>query len=441
MGSEWRWRTLGELTDNFDSIRVPVKGLDRRPGPYPYYGASGVVDHVDRYLYDGEYLLIAEDGENLKTRTTPVAFLARGRFWVNNHAHVVRGNGQADTRFLMYALAAADINGYLSGSAMPKLTQASLNRIPLFVPELAEQRRIASILGALDDKIELNRRMSQTLESMARALFKSWFVDFDPVRAKAEGRDTGLPQRIADLFPSSLFNSELGEIPDGWEIQSLGDSVDLVKGRSYTSEELTESDTALVTLKSFARGGGYRPDGLKSFSGSYKAAQVVTPGELVVACTDVTQAAEVIGRPAIVRGTGEYTRLVASLDTMIVRPRGANLTRGFLYFLGGTDAFVAHTYAHTTGTTVLHLAAAAIPSFTFACPPAALVRCLDSVAAPALDRIQSLEEQSDAVAALRDSLLPLLIRGQRPILPRQGRELDHRPQAFVRRTPPSQVGI
>jgi len=93
----------------------------------------------------------------------------------------------------------------------------------------------------------------------------------------------------------------------------LGGLIETVKGRSYKSEELVESDTALVTLKSFARGGGYRPDGLKSFTGTFKPEQVVTPGELVIACTDVTQAAEVIGRPAIVRGTSGYRRLVASL--------------------------------------------------------------------------------------------------------------------------------
>ena len=99
----------------------------------------------------------------------------------------------------------------------------SLRSIMLQVPPLPEQRAIAHILGTLDDKIELNRRMSVTLEAMARALFKSWFVDFDPVRAKMEDRDPGLPKPLADLFPSRLVDSELGEIPEGWEVGSLGD--------------------------------------------------------------------------------------------------------------------------------------------------------------------------------------------------------------------------
>ena len=242
MGSEWRETLLGEVTDNFDAVRIPVKQADRRPGLYPYYGASGVVDHVDSFLFDGEYLLVAEDGENLRTRTTPVAFLANGKFWVNNHAHIVRGNNNANTRFLMYALSELDISGYLTGSTMPKLTQGSMNRIPVPLPPLPEQRAIAHILGTLDDKIELNRRMNKTLEDMARALFKSWFVDFDPVRAKMEGRWRpgeslpGLPAEHYDLFPDRLVDSELGEIPEGWGVRPLGEVVEVVGGTTPSTK-------------------------------------------------------------------------------------------------------------------------------------------------------------------------------------------------------------
>jgi len=223
---------LAELSDNFDGIRVPVKEADRRVGPYPYYGASGIVDHVDNYLFDGEYLLVAEDGENLRTRNTPVAFLARGKFWVNNHAHIVRGNSEADTRFLMYALSAADISGYLTGSTMPKLTQGNMNRIPLLAPPLPEQRAIAHILGTLDDKIELNRQMNETLESIAQTIFKSWFVDGD---ANGESGKVGdivmlsretinpreFPQETFDHYSIPAFDEEhLPKAETGEQIQS-----------------------------------------------------------------------------------------------------------------------------------------------------------------------------------------------------------------------------
>lgn len=176
MGGKWQTYVLGDLTINYDGKRKPVKESERRSGSYPYYGASGIVDYVDDYLIDGDFLLIAEDGENLRTRQTPIAFMARGKSWVNNHAHIVTGNDKADTLFLMYALQAMDISGYLTGAVMPKLTQGNLNRIEVKCPPIIEQRAIAHILGTLDDKIELNRQMNETLEAMAKALFKSWFV-------------------------------------------------------------------------------------------------------------------------------------------------------------------------------------------------------------------------------------------------------------------------
>jgi type I restriction enzyme S subunit len=295
---------------------------------------------------------------------------------------------------------------------MPSLNTQLLSNVPIYYPPLSEQHAVAHVLGTLDDKIELNRQMNETLEAMVRALFKSWFIDFDPVHAKAEGRDPGLPADIAALFPDSFQDSDLGEVPKRWAVRSLGELIKTVKGCSYKSDDLVDSDTALVTLKSFARGGGYRPDGLKSFAGSYKPEQVVTPGELVIACTDVTQAAAVIGRTAVVRGATRYRTLVASLDTLIVRPNSQDMTRSFLYFLGRTDDFVAHTYSHTTGTTVLHLAKEAVPSFAFALPPAQLVREFDSLANPVLNRIQAADEQSEAITILRDTLLPKLLSGE-----------------------------
>jgi type I restriction enzyme S subunit len=141
----------------------------------------------------------------------------------------------ADSLFLYYLFSNPEMVAYVRnagiGSSVPGFNLGQLRQMPILLPPLAEQRRIAGILGALDDKIELNRRMSQTLESMARALFKSWFVDFDPVRAKAEGRDPSVPMSVADLFPESLQDSEIGEIPQGWRVGILGERlVELVSG-------------------------------------------------------------------------------------------------------------------------------------------------------------------------------------------------------------------
>ena len=299
------------------------------------------------------------------------------------------------------------------GSAQPILNKSAFGQLYILLPPLPEQRAIAHVLGTLDDKIELNRRMNETLEAMARALFKSWFIDFDPVRAKMAGRDPGLPQRLADLFPDRLVDSELGEIPEGWEVTTLGSLVDVMKGCSYTSKDLINSKTALVTLKSFARGGGYRPDGLKSFAGPYKNGQVVSPGEVIIAATDVTQAAEVIGRPALVGYDPSFQTLVASLDVLIIRPTtNAMYSQAFLYFLTGTSGFSEHMYAHTTGTTVLHLSKGAVPTFKFALPPQQLVECFDHFADPFIKQIQLGTSELEALSSMRDTLLPKLMSGE-----------------------------
>ena len=412
----WRTVALGELVRNFDSRRIPLSRRVRseRPGPYPYYGATGVMDHVDDYIFQGLHLLVAEDGSVETSAGRSVVQLVDGQFWVNNHAHVLRGTTDEETRYLYYALSTVQVRPFMSGSVQAKLSQRNLNQIPVPYPaEDSERRAIARVLGALDDKIEHNRRMSATLEAMARALFKSWFVDFEPVRAKAEGRPSGLPPALDALFPASFEASELGQIPSGWGVRSLDDVAETVRGRSYRSAELAESDTALVTLKSFARGGGYRPDGLKPYTGKYKPAQIVGPGELVIACTDVTQAAEVVGRPAIVPADQRFTALVASLDTLIIRPRDVSAAPvPFLYCLTSEPSFTQHTYAHVSGTTVLHLSKEAVPAFKFALPPSDLMRAFIGLAGPAFKRMTDLSGESAATAAQRDALLPRLVSGE-----------------------------
>ncbi len=227
----WRFLPIDLVTNNHDSKRRPVKGSERKSGPYPYYGASGIVDWVDDYIFDGEYLLVAEDGENLKTTQTPIAFLSMGKSWVNNHAHIITGNEKALTKYLLYALQNMDIKPYLTGAVMPKLTQANLNSIQILLPPLLQQQKIAAILSALDDKIALNRATNQTLEQIAQALFKSWFVDFDPVHAKARGEQpVGMDAATAALFPDSFEESELGMIPKGWEVKKLSELIQITGG-------------------------------------------------------------------------------------------------------------------------------------------------------------------------------------------------------------------
>lgn len=169
--AERGWTTFGAVTNNHDCLRRPVRTSDRINGPYPYYGASGVIDYIDGYTHEGSFLLISEDGENLRSRSTPIAFMTTGKVWVNNHAHVVTGNETSDTRFLKYLLADIDLSGYLTGSAQPKLSKSAMESIAINVPAVAEQRAIAEVLGALDGKIAANTALTAVIDDLAEQKF------------------------------------------------------------------------------------------------------------------------------------------------------------------------------------------------------------------------------------------------------------------------------
>jgi type I restriction enzyme, S subunit len=268
------------------------------------------------------------------------------------------------------------------GSVYTNVSKSRFSALEIPLPDLRTQEAVASILGALDDKIELNRKMGEKLYEAAEATFASVF--------------SGICERADAASGSTAVLDSL---------------VTLTKGRSYRSVELGASDTALVTLKSFARLGGYRPDGLKSYVGSFKPEQVIEPGEIVVALTDVTQAADVIGNPAIVLPNAHYQTLVASLDTAIVRPKD-DAPRSFLYFLMRTRAFKRHARAHTTGTTVLHLNPQHLLAFRVGGFSKGAMGHFDGVASPMLDRIRSSVGESVTLASLRDTLLPRLLSGE-----------------------------
>jgi len=381
---EYPIRRLGDLTVNFDGKRVPVKEADRARGPYPYYGASGIVDCVDAYLFDGEYLLIAEDGENLRTRQTPIAFMAKGRFWVNNHAHVVQANGGNSTRYLMYALLAANVHAFLSGSTLPKLTQNAMNQIPVPSPDERTQRAIACILGALDDKIELNRKMNQTLEGIARAIFKSWFVDFLPVCAKAEGRDPGLPSEIADLFPSSFVDSELGPIPEGWGVSTFGNAAEVSSGKRPTVRYEVPSEMASVPL----------------WGGNGPMAYVPAP---------------LVDYPALLTGRvgtlGSVFRINSpcwpSDNTLVLRARRSRSLE-YLYF----QLLLVDFPSLNRGSTQPLLTQSDLKAQSMPMPPDRVLGRFHDVAKYLFQRTDASDSESHTLVSLRDTLLPKLISGE-----------------------------
>jgi type I restriction enzyme S subunit len=158
--SNWRIGTINDFAINLDSKRVPLKQEDRAKmkGDYPYYGASGVIDWINDFIFDGKYILIGEDGENVISRNLPLAFKASGKFWVNNHAHVYQPLPEINISFLVELLENVDYSKYISGSAQPKLTQNILSKISLPVPPFEEQKRIGIVIDIVNDLILIEKK-------------------------------------------------------------------------------------------------------------------------------------------------------------------------------------------------------------------------------------------------------------------------------------------
>lgn len=187
-------RRLGDVCENHDSRRVPITKSNREAGKYPYYGASGVVDWVSGYIFDGDYLLVSEDGANLIARSTPIAFSVSGKIWVNNHAHILAFSDLATQRFVEFYFASIKIDDLVTGAAQPKLTQNALNSIEIPFPSLADQREVVSRLDsakARAEKLEAKAREGVAVcETMRKAILKEAFDDgrASPAIGKVAGR-------------------------------------------------------------------------------------------------------------------------------------------------------------------------------------------------------------------------------------------------------------
>ena len=269
-------------------------------------------------------------------------------------------------------------------------------RVPL--PPLAEQRAIASILGTLDDKIELNRRMNETLEAMARAIFKSWFVDFDPVRAKTEGRDTGLPPEIDALFPDGFEDSELGEIPRAWQVGVLGEVADHPRRGVHPGE--IEATTPYIALEHMPR----RSIALSE----WETAKGLQSGKFRFSRGDV-----LFGklRPYFHKVGVAPVDGVCSTDIVVITSR---IVDWFGFVLGhvSSDAFVQYTDAGSTGTKMPRTSWTNMARYPVVLPPKRLAAVFTDVTRPMIERILASIHESRTLAAVRDALLPKLMSGE-----------------------------
>ena len=348
-------------------------------------------------------IIFTQRGANHYRQVAIVPPNANQRFVISqSQMKLTVDQNRADPLFVYYLFRSPVQQEYLQRHAIqtgvPHTNLSILRKMPLRVPSLETQHKIAHILGTLDDKIELNRRMNETLEAISRAIFKSWFVDFDPVRAKSEGRDPDLPKHIADLFPDRFEDSELGEIPAGWGLGKLGDIADhprrtiqpdgIARQTPYIALEHMPKHCIALSEWSMA-------DNLESNKFEFKRGEILF-GKL---------------RPYFHKVGVAPVDGVCSTDIVVVVPKDI-VWFGLVLGHVSSDALVDHTTAGSTGTKMPRTSWSEMARYAIVIPPRAVAESFVCLVRPAVQKIEAAIHQSRTLTSLRDTLLPKLISGE-----------------------------
>ncbi len=410
MTGEWRETTLWDIADY-------INGRATKPSEVCSDGVPvikiaelnrGITETTDRvppelvedrhWLNPGDLLFAWSGSVGIYRYNGPKAAL-------NQHIFRVVAKEGIDQQFLRYLLLSCmpifNLHVQDKRTTMGHVTIKDLQRIKVQVPPLAEQRAIAHILGTLDDKIELNRRMSETLEAIAHALFKAWFVDFEPVRAKLEGRWRrghslpGLPAHLYDHFPNRLVESELGEIPEGWEVVELGRLISFEKGKKPTTTFPTPCEGCLPVIL------------METFDGS-TAYYAMSEKMVIAQVHDVLMVMDGASSGRVETG---YYGVVGSTIAKIVPQEASKVGSRFVYY--ALKTLEPEIGEHLTGTSIPHADKNWIARQRVCLPKDdRLLTIFEEIAGHKRKRIETLRAESRTLATLRDALLPKLIRGE-----------------------------
>ena len=421
MPSNWVSLNLGRVCEKVGSGATPRGGKDvyLPTGPYSLIRSQNVLNdgfcheglafigeaHASQLanveVLDNDVLLnITGDSVARVCQVDPSVLPGR----VNQHVAIVRPDSEAlDARFLRYVLASPRMQAKLlslagSGGTRNALTKGMIESLEIQVPaEVSTQRVIAGVIGALDDKIELNRRMDHTLAATAQALFKSWFVDFEPVRAKAESRARGrYPRHIADLFPDRITETEAGSLPSGWQVGSLNDIAESLR---RTADPTAMPATPYIGLEHMPRRSialtrwGDTSD-LKSNKWAFHKGEILF-GKL---------------RPYFHKVGIAPVSGVCSTDIVVIAPKAACWS-AYLLATVSSAAFVAYTNQVSTGTKMPRASWESMSRYSLPIPPTRVVDTFERLVKPFLDRIVVNVHESHSLAQIRDALLPRLVSG------------------------------
>jgi type I restriction enzyme S subunit len=411
---KFRWETefketeIGEIPMDWERSEIGsfmVIKSGKRPkeikvyGFYEVWGANGFMGYTDAtdYLENREILITGRVG----TLGNVYYIKKNSNVWLSDNVLILYPNDHGiSLKFVFYHLLTRkeDIISLDVGSTQPLITQNGLKNLIIPLPPLSEQSRIATVLSWFDDLIENKERQNEILEKTAMAIFKSWFIDFEPFRDE-----------------EFVYNEELGkEIPKGWEVKRLGEVVKTFKGISYKSsekyQEYIEEGYIFITLDNFVRGGGFKNEYSWIKSERIKPSHLVKEGDLIIALTDMTQNAQVVGSPAIVILPNGFDVGVISLDCMKLEPVVENLKYYLYMFLKNTQEDNS-TFAN--GVNVLHLM---VNNFLngkiLFLPPSHILQSFHSLVEPLFEKIILNQKQIMTLKKVRDTFLLLLVFGK-----------------------------
>ncbi len=388
MSSEWETGTLGQFIELKRGYDLPQ--AKRVSGIYPLVSSSGVTDTHHEPMVKGPGVVTGRYG------TIGKVFFVSEDFWPLNTTLYVRDFKGNDPKFISYFLQTIDFLAYSDKAAVPGVNRNHLHEAMVSMPNLVIQKQIASVLSALDDRIALLRETNATLEAIAQALFKSWFVDFDPVHAKVRGESPqGMDDATAALFPASFEESELGMVPKGWRVGSIYDIASVIYGAPFASKKFNTENLGIPLI---------RIRDLKSENPGVYTEEIhpkgylVQPGDLVVGMDGEFRAYIWGGTPAWL-----------NQRVCVFMPKGDYSSAYVNYTIKPQLASVEAT---ETATTVIHLGKNDIDHFKSIIPDTTILKLFSEITSPIYSKIVEGKLKAQTLAQLRDTLLPKLISGQ-----------------------------
>jgi type I restriction enzyme S subunit len=394
----WTTKKLGDCVDFFNGKAIKATSDER----YPVYGSNGKIGFSSNEMYKNS-IILGRVGAYCGS-----VMIEKDKFWASDNTIVVKNNDNSDLTFLYYLFKNINFNQYAGGAAQPLITQSLLKQFGIKLPDLPTQTRIASVLSSYDDLIENNEKRIKALEEIAQLLYTEWFVRFHlPVEVLTKA---GFPDGNVKMVESG---TEYGEVPEGWEVKKLGDVASIVRGCSYSSEEIDDfiGDYYIVNLKSFNRGSGFRFNGAKYYSGSISKDQSLKTGNIVIAITDMTNDRAVIARPArIPEISGKIT-----FSADVVKIISKILPSSFTYQLLSTYKFTETTKQKANGANVLHLNPTAILEFLSLIPNQKILEQFNLLCSPVENEIDKLINQNQNLSKTRDLLIPQLVTRRREL--------------------------